>query len=669
MSVAAQIVSAPRRSVRARSRLSATLAACVLLAGCGEDAPSAQDAVGNIVGAAYQFFIGGDPAADAAAAIETHDALRAAADAALTAGDAETALAQSDRLLEHAIEAFGRLSRRTAVAYNERGNALSMAGRLSDAAGAYRVSIIIDRQLTPVDDASIAVSLANLADTQLSLDAVETALESAKEAAALAEGAQMGRLDRAWTFEILGDAQRGVDAAAAAVSYRRALDALEEEPAASAPPDPLGEDAGDVAIRLFGLLGRAQSENGRTDDAVDSLRRAIDLRSERSGEDNPDLIPDLNELGDILTAADRFAEAEDVYRRDLALSTAAEGETSASVAHTYEDLAALFCRSERYDDCLIAADRALAGRETVDGDGALSGNPARRLRGEALWRLGRADEAIVALEQTAAIGAAGRPSGADLNLVGEALRDIGHIHLEQRRYDPAIENYRRAAAAFESAYGPESAQLAWTLNALGDALFETGDLDGAILHYERDLAISVAVDGESSDDTLHTFNNLVAAQVAASRFQQAVATAGRYVDAAEANPDAKAFHLPAAHRRLGEALLKRNRRVKAIESFERAIALMGADDYAGAPIDRGYAFWWLASARSGLAGAEVASLEAYRQALATLRQEIGDNHPDTRGAASEYRAALARHLERVPSAPASFRVELDALDASFPNAQ
>jgi tetratricopeptide (TPR) repeat protein len=74
-----------------------------------------------------------------------------------------------------------------------------------------------------------------------------------------------------------------------------------------------------LAIADHTLAGEIAFREGRTDAAVAELRKAVEVEDRLKYDDPPDwMIPARHALGAVLVSAGRFAEAEAVYREDLA---------------------------------------------------------------------------------------------------------------------------------------------------------------------------------------------------------------------------------------------------------------------------------------------------------------------------------------------------------------
>ncbi|MBX2854118.1 MAG: tetratricopeptide repeat protein, partial [Rhodobacteraceae bacterium] len=387
--------------------------------------------------------------------VAENDALRAASDTALQAEDAEAALAASEALLAHAEKAFGVDDSYTAIAWNERGYALSLAKREPDAAAAHQRSLEIEQGREPPNPMVLTVALGNLAKSQGRLGRLNKALETAEAAVTQARAARSLRgddEDLIWALEVQGGAHSLNGAPeAAANAYNEALELLPEAREAD-------------QLRLTALLGRYLFEAKRAEEALPHLQAAVALREKLEGTDSITLQYDLNLLGDALAALKRPDEAEAAYLRDLAISKAAEGDDSLNVAVTQEDLGQLYVKQDRDAEAAAAFERALEIRTDTQGADHLNLASIRYSLAHSYWRLKRIDEAAALFERDAA----SRALTGDQAGVGQVWHDLGELRREAGDYKAARSAFGAALAALQSAHGDDNELTAVTKRALAD---------------------------------------------------------------------------------------------------------------------------------------------------------------------------------------------------------
>jgi tetratricopeptide (TPR) repeat protein len=139
--------------------------------------------------------------------------------------------------------------------------------------------------------------------------------------------------------------------------YRRALAVAE---ASFAPDHPT------VANRLNNLAQLLRAAN-RLTEAEPLMRRALAIDEASSGRDHPNVAKDLNNLAQLLQATNRLAEAEPLMRRALAIGEASFGREHPNVAIYLNNLAQLLQATDRLADAEPLMRRALAIDEASFG--------------------------------------------------------------------------------------------------------------------------------------------------------------------------------------------------------------------------------------------------------------------------------------------------------------
>ena len=77
-------------------------------------------------------------------------------------------------------------------------------------------------------------------------------------------------------------------------------------------------------------LAERYKEEGRYADAEPLYKRALAIREKALGPDHPDVAQSLNNLADLYTAQGRYTDAEPLYKRALASTPKQKGSTLSS---------------------------------------------------------------------------------------------------------------------------------------------------------------------------------------------------------------------------------------------------------------------------------------------------------------------------------------------------
>jgi tetratricopeptide (TPR) repeat protein len=238
------------------------------------------------------------------------------------------------------------------------------------------------------------------------------------------------------------------------------------------------DDAGitEPTSRLMNQLGSLFYAKSRYAEAEPLMRRALAITEARYGPDHPTVASSLNNLAEMLRATNRLAEAEPMVRRALAITEASHGPDHPTVATTINNLAQLFQATNRLAEAEPMYRRALAIDEASYGP----------------------DHPDVAID----------------------LNNIAGLLQATNRLAEAEPLYRRALAIDEARYGPNHPDVAIDLNNLAQLLLATNRLPEAEPLMRRVVEILLsftARTGHQHPNLLASFGNYTRLLVAMGR--------------------------------------------------------------------------------------------------------------------------------------------------------
>ena len=260
------------------------------------------------------------------------------------------------------------------------------------------------------------------------------------------------------------------------------------------------------ATRLLTRAGYYLYLRARYAEAEPLSRRALAIREAALGLDHPDTAASLNNLALLLCDQGRYGEAEPLLRRALAIREAALGPDHPHTAWSLGSLAELLRDQGRLGEAEPVRRRALAISEAALGpdhpDTARSiGNLAELLRDQ-----GRLEEAEPLYRQALAIHEAAL--GLDHPDTATSLNNLALLLWAQGWYGEAEPLLRRALAISEAALGPDHPHTAQSLNNLAGLLCNQGRPGEAEPLSRRALAIREAALGPDHPLTAQSLNNL-----------------------------------------------------------------------------------------------------------------------------------------------------------------
>jgi tetratricopeptide (TPR) repeat protein len=227
----------------------------------------------------------------------------------------------------------------------------------------------------------------------------------------------------------------------------------------------------------------------------------------------------MNELGIFLYARIRFAEAERLYRRSLAIDEQSFGPEHHEVAVRLNNLAQLLSDTNRLDEAEPLMRRALAIDERSFGPD--HPNVAVRLNNLAklLHDTNRLSEAETLMRRALAIDE--ESFGPAHPGVAITLNNLAWLLKAMNRLGEAEPLMRRALAVHEQSFGPEHPIVAIDLNNLAILLHDTNRLGEAEPLMRRALTIDEQSFGTEYPSVARDLGNLAALLKATNRLGEA----------------------------------------------------------------------------------------------------------------------------------------------------
>ncbi|MBI1950451.1 MAG: tetratricopeptide repeat protein, partial [Acidobacteria bacterium] len=271
----------------------------------------------------------------------------------------------------------------------------------------------------------------------------------------------------------------------------------------------LGRDDPGVATSLVNL-GIVCSDAGDYEGAEAAYRRALAIRESALGADHPDVARVLNNLGVVAFHRGEYEKARGLHQRALTLREKALGPEHADTGTSLSNLALVSSVTGDYTTARPLLERAVAIREKALGPRHPYVSTTLSDLASVLFALGDYAEARSLYERALAIGEKawdpGHPG------LARILMGLGALSMATKDYPHARSFYERALALRERTHDPDHADLAESLAALAGALSAGGDDAGAEALYRRALAIderSLGPKHPSTADALHDLGRLL----------------------------------------------------------------------------------------------------------------------------------------------------------------
>ena len=422
-----------------------------------------------------------------------------------------------------------------------------------------------------------------------------------------ARGQDLGQLDRQYKAELEAGRYRAAERIA-----RRGL----EVAAASRDELAVGSWCNGLGLALY--------DQGRYAEAEPLYKRALAIAEKALGPDHPDVASCLNNLAILYKAQGRYAEAEPLYKRALAIREKALGPDHPSLAQSLNNLALLYDAQGRYVEAEPLYKRALAIWEKALGPD--HPDVASCLNNLALLydAQGRYAEAEPLYNRALAIWE--KALGPDHPDVATCLNNLASLYQDQGRYAEAEPLYKRALAIREKSLGPDHPDVAESLNNLAGLYQAQGRYAEAEPPFKRALAINEKSLGPDHPDVATSLNNLASLYQAQGRYAEAEPPYKRALAICEKALGPDHPHVATSLNNLAGLYQAEGRYAEAEPPFKRALAI---DEKALGPDHRDVArdlnnLALLYQAEGRYAEAE----PLLKRALAICEKALGPDHPD-----------------------------------------
>jgi CHAT domain-containing protein/tetratricopeptide (TPR) repeat protein len=273
-----------------------------------------------------------------------------------------------------------------------------------------------------------------------------------------------------------------------------------------------------VALNNLAVVYQAQ---GKYADAEGLYKRALAIRERALGQDHPAVALSINNLALVYSYQGKYAEAERLYMRALAIKEKALGANHPDVATTLHNLAIVYGEQGRYADAEGLYKRALAIREKALG--AEHPDVAMTLNSLAFFlyeEQGKYADAEGLYKRALAIRE--KALGAEHPYVARTLNNLAIVYKDQGKYAEAERLYKRALAIRERALGADHPDVAETLLNLANVYKDQGKYADAEPLYQRSLAISEKALGRDHPYVAVSLNNLASLYQNEDRYDEAL---------------------------------------------------------------------------------------------------------------------------------------------------
>jgi eukaryotic-like serine/threonine-protein kinase len=260
-----------------------------------------------------------------------------------------------------------------------------------------------------------------------------------------------------------------------------------------------------VASSLRQTLVIAYLNQAEYDKALPLQESVLATNRRLLGEEHPTTIAAIGNMGWVLTAQGKLADAEPYVRESVEKARRVMGLNDSNTLAAISGLADLLTRQGKLDEAEPFAREAFDGYRRYWGEGHEQLIPHYWSMGHLLQRQGRLDDAEhyfrEALENS-------RPLGEKSAFLITSMSYMGSLHQAQGKLDQAAHYFRAVVDESRRIMGEEHRDTIWILSSLGIVLHEQGKLVEAEPYYREALEKRRRVLGEEHPHTLISMSSM-----------------------------------------------------------------------------------------------------------------------------------------------------------------
>ena len=272
------------------------------------------------------------------------------------------------------------------------------------------------------------------------------------------------------------------------------------------------------AGELCHKVGSYLMERGRYKEAEPLLARAVVL-GEQHSIGYPELILRLMRQAELAWRQGKYEFAERLMRRALALSEQHLGPGHARTAEILNDLALLYCNTEKYGEAELLYQRALSILEQQLGARAMETLDTINNLSLLYWKQGKYERVEPLLQRVLHIRE--EMLGAEHPHTLQGLSNLATLYRGQGRYEEAEILYRRALQTWEQRMGSEHPDTGVMLTNLATLYRMQARFEEAEPLYQRARSIREQQLGPEHPDTALTLSHLATLYRVQARFEEA----------------------------------------------------------------------------------------------------------------------------------------------------
>jgi len=247
---------------------------------------------------------------------------------------------------------------------------------------------------------------------------------------------------------------------------------------------------------LLADLALVRYFEGKREEALDHMQRALELMEKLHGTDHPKVAVLYNNLGGVQAGLGKLQESLATQEKALGIRQTVLGPDHPDVATSYSNLGRLLADLGRYDEALERFQAALGIMDEALGERHPKRISTLLAIGNTLRLKGELGQAKTTLERVLALSE--ETAGKNHPEVATALTNLGELLDARGEFEEALARFERAQKIRDAAFvkNPAHPHHAYSLTGIGRALIGLGRPRRALEPLKRALSIREAKEGK-----------------------------------------------------------------------------------------------------------------------------------------------------------------------------
>ncbi len=275
-----------------------------------------------------------------------------------------------------------------------------------------------------------------------------------------------------------------------------------------------------VKARLLQAVADTLRDLGLLDRAMAPQEEALAIRRRVLGDEHPDTLVSINDMGTLLDSMGLYDEAMPHYREALETRQRVLGDEHPDALTSINNMGGLLERMGRHEEAMPYFREALETSRRVLGDEHSGTLASINNMGALLLKIGRSEEAMPYFRE--ALETSRRVLGDVHPYTLVSINNMGGLLESMGRFEEAMPYFREGLETRRRVFGDVHPHTLLSISNMGRLLITMGRYEEAMPHLDEDIETSRRILGDEHPHTLVSISNMGGLLESMGRFEEAM---------------------------------------------------------------------------------------------------------------------------------------------------